>query len=425
MLTRPSGPAGRAGRARYHRRMASRDTTSDLLVVGAGIVGLACAWEAARRGLRVTLLERGKLPGRGNPATASARAATWASAGMLAPLAEIPEPGAFFELCRHARDLWQAWAAELKAGSGVDFEYDRSGALLIGDDGDPSSYLAGMRAAAEAAGEPWEWLEGAAASERVPALALGARALFLAAEHRVDNREVACALVAVLELAGVAMIEDAGVERVRAGVDGVEVEGPGGRHRASRLLLAAGAWAGGVAGLPALPVHPVRGQMMLLGDVDLDFRGSLRGHHFYAVPRRGRRLLVGATVETAGFAPSPTPLGLASIAGWLEAFLPAWADKPVVEAWAGLRPASPDGLPIVGQLDDRIWVAGAHYRNGILLAPWTARHLAARLAGDALSSLDQEAAALFSPARWPASSTNGVDEGSGPVHEVDILPPPT
>ena len=276
----------------------------DILVVGGGIIGLGCAWELRKRGGSVELLDAGH-PG----------AASLASAGMLGPLAEAEEIGPFFKACRRSLELWDDWSEDLRSTSGLDLDHDRSGSLLVDDD-EPGR-LAPLRRLAESVGEPHEEVAGTELRELVPDLSpeVG-EALLLPREHRIDNRLVCRALSSALERSGVVVSPDHRALRITSTTNSVTVEGDGWRRSAGRLVVAGGAWSQTIEGLPALPVRPVRGQMLRLAGVTWPWLGNLRGPHFYAVRRAGDRLLIGATVEDAGATAVTTPGGL----GQLSAF---------------------------------------------------------------------------------------------------------
>lgn len=335
-------------------------------------MGLSVAEAAARRGLRCVVLDRGD-PG----------AASWASAGMIAPLAEVPGDSEverrFFELCRRSRDLWRGWAERLEDATGMDLGYDREGALVIERDD-------ALAQAAQRVGEEHRRLDAGEMRRLVPDLdpALDG-GLHLPGEHRVDNRRVCRALLRRLGDLGVEMRRGASVERVEGEGDGARlrgnVDGAEFDLSAARALVAAGAWTPKIAGIDALaelPIRPLRGQMLRLGQVSWPFGGSLRGDVFYAVRRRENELLVGATEDRAGYAPYTTAGGLGLLVDWIRSVLPGMAERPVAETWAGLRPTPPDGRPLLGPLDESgaTWVAAGHHRNGILLTPWTASAMA-------------------------------------------------
>lgn len=366
-----------------------RGNKSDVVVIGAGLIGLVCARALAARGLRVTVVDSGE-PG---------RQASWASAGMIAPLAEVPEPGPFFETCRRARDLWASYAPELAAESGFDLDYDTTGALALAEDGDR---LLALEGAANAQHEPSRRLDRAEAEALIPGIAADeGEILLLPGEHRIDNRALCLALIDLLPRLGVDILDGWPVAAIESSPGGVLLRHPNGeRLAAGTALLAAGAWSGQIAGLPSLPVLPVHGQMLALGGVDWPWLGSVRGSHFYAVRRQGHRLLVGATAEEIGFSTDTTLGGLAELSGWCRNVFPSLAACPLLEIWSGLRPATPDRLPILGELERGVFVATAHFRNGILLAPWTAEKIAELVTGSPVPDLDHPALELFSPARF-------------------------
>ncbi|MEM9293914.1 MAG: glycine oxidase ThiO [Acidobacteriota bacterium] len=357
----------------------------DVLILGGGIVGLACAWRLAVAGATVELLEKGQ-PG---------AAASAAAAGMLAPLGEVPETGPFFNACRASRDLWARWVRALEEESGVPIEYDTSGALMIALTESDEAALEVLRSAAEDLGEAWEPVSAGRLARAVPDLSPSARgALLLPGEHRVENRAVCRALAQACAWRGVSMVSDFEVERVRVHRDGVVVEGSKGRRAAPRMVVTAGAWSGTVRGLPALPVRPVKGQMVRLDGVRWPWDGIVSRHlpqipgrqggGLYAVRRGPHGLLVGATVEPqAEFDSRVTAGGLGRLLEGLIELFPGLANAEVERTWAGLRPSSPDGRPLIGPVDhgECLFAATGHYRNGILLAPWTAEQITTLLQG--------------------------------------------
>ena len=384
------------------------------MVVGGGIIGLAAARELAARGLSVTLLERDE-PG---------LQASAAAAGMLAPLAEIPEPGPMFEAARAARDGWGEFAAEVADEAGLDspaaFGYDTTGALAVAADDETAAALTDLASAAEELGEPVSEMPLAEARRLVPDLTPDLqRALHLPGDHRVDNVAFCQALITAARSRGVLVQRGSEVESLEETADGVRLRLAGGGGTgggaaprtvdAGAVLLAAGAWSGRLlaagsgsrgddaepgSALPGLlDVSPVRGQMMSLGDVHWPWTGSVRAGERYAVRRqslanavrRADTVLVGATVEAdAGFVAENTAAGLADLTAFVHRLFPGLADRPVRSIWAGLRPGSPDGLPFIGAVPGlrHTWVATGHYRNGILLAPWTARRIADLIGGE-------------------------------------------
>lgn len=371
--------------------MASQSNVADAVVIGAGLVGMATARELAGRGLSVTVVES-RTPGAG---------ASTAGAGLLSPISDWDSTRPFIEICRRARDGWKPWLAELVTESGVAVEHDEDGALLVALSERELPGLDVEQRIAARAGEACSEVTPAEAIARVPDLSRDAiRVLHLPGEHRVDNVAACAALARACALRGVAMRERFTVRALRQRGADTLVEGEGESITAPIVVLASGAWSAGIEGAGALPVRPVRGQMLRLEGTRWPWGGSLRLGHNYVVRRGASGLLVGATVEEAGFADHPTVAGIEELLAFARSLFPSLAGARVESIWAGLRPGSPDGRPILGRIP---WAAGArvvaacgHYRNGILLAPWTGREIAAHL----VDGRPIEEGALFSPERF-------------------------
>ncbi len=368
----------------------TRSGVSDVLVLGGGIIGLACARELAAAGLAVEVVER-------RPAGS---AASLASAGMLTTVADLPRE--FVDLCRESRDEWSGFLAGLEQETGRPIEHDDLGALVLALSDEEAAGFDAYAAAIRAAGEAVEEMPVAELRRRVPdASPETRRALLLPGERRVDNVEVCAALAAALARRGVPVSLGVEVERVEIAADhvvahcrGVGNEGND-RREAGLLLLAAGAWSGAIPGLPPLPVKPVRGQIVRLSGAAWPWRGIVRDREEYAVRRGESSLLVGSTLEDAGFDDRVTPDGVRYLLDWTRRLFPSLGQAPIESIWAGLRPGSPDAMPFVGRLPGLPVVAATgHYRNGIVLAPWTAREVAR------IVQTGNPGREIFSPARF-------------------------
>ncbi len=365
----------------------------DVLVIGGGIIGLACAREIARAGHKVEVLER----------LSAGAEASLAAAGLLHPMAEIAEvaPGPFLDACRESRDLWLSWVPALAEETGLDIEHDSNGAILVALDDREEVWLDRIAGAARDCGERVEEIDGAVLARWVPDASPGIRrSLLLPGEHRVDNVQATTALSIAAQEAGATITHGFNAERIerieRTTGDGVRVVGQDRSREADLLVMAAGSWSGHIPGFPTLPVRPIRGQMLMLGGVDWPWNGSLRSPHSYVVRRGATGLLVGATVEDVGFASHTTAGGVEGLLRFALHALPGLANARLETCWAGLRPATPDGLPIVGPVPGwPVIAATGHYRNGILLAPWTAREIARIVATGNLNETGP-----FSPARF-------------------------
>ena len=367
-------------------------SSPDVVVVGGGVIGCSIARELARAGARTTVVERDE-PG---------AHASWAAAGMLSPQAECSRPGPFLDLLREARSLFPALARELREETGIDVGYREVGTLLVALTGEDEREIEARCAWQAGSGLPVERLDGAEARRLEPALSPAVRwALRFPDDHQVENRQLARALWHSAARAGAAFRtgQEAVALLARGGrVEGVQLAG-GERVPADRVVLAAGAWAGRLAGLPrSLPVAPVHGQILAVHTSPPLLEHVVDSPRCYLVPRLDGRLLVGATVEETGFRKAVTPEGMLELLSGALEIAPSLARVPIVESWSGLRPGTPDDLPILGPdpgLEGLIYATG-HFRNGILLAPLTGR-LVSRLALGGSPSADLHA---FRPDRF-------------------------
>lgn len=365
-----------------------------MVVVGAGLIGCSVARAVALEGHRVTVLEAGR-PGRG---------ASRAAAGMLAPLGEAGEPGPFLALGRASLGLYPSFVEAVRRDSGIDPAYLPSGRLHVALDPAEEDRLTRRLAWVSRFDPGARIVAGGELRELHPALAPEARsALLVPGDHQVDNRILTVAVARAAVHRGATILEGAparGILSTSGRVSGVALA-DGRRLPADAVVLAAGARAAGIEGTPIPPpVVPVKGQMLALGPVRGMGTRILEGAGVYVVPRRWGRILVGATVERVGFRESVTPEAIAGLLGGARRLLPGLAHVPATEVWAGLRPGTPDDLPILGfdpALPGLLHACG-HYRNGILLAPVTAR-IVADLLGERDPGMDLEP---FRPDRFPS-----------------------
>ena len=352
----------------------------DAIVVGAGIVGLACAWRAAERGLDVLVIER-ERPGAG---------ASNVAAGMLAPISETTwGQDRLLELGLASHRLWPRFAAELAAASGREVGYFELGTLHIALDADEAADLRRRFDLMRAHGLSAEWLSPSACRELEPGLARSGRGgVHAPHETAVDPRQTMAALVPALEAAGgrieIAEVDGALLEDER--IVGVRTA-DGGERRAGAVVLAAGSWSA-ADWLPAEarpPVRPVKGQILTLaGPPAQPVCGRIvGGERCYCVPRPDGRVIVGATVEELGFDTRVTAGGVHELLREAYRTLPEIAELELVEVIAGLRPATPDNVPLIGPgAIEGLILATGHFRNGILLAPLTAERVVSTLTGD-------------------------------------------
>jgi glycine oxidase len=367
----------------------------DAIFVGGGVIGLACAWRAAQRGARVAVLERARPPA----------GATGVAAGMLAPIGELAfGEGELLEMALASSRLYPAFVAELEAATGEATGYRRHGALHVALDRDEAAQLRRVHDQQRSLGLEAEWLPPRRCRELEPRLTPSFHGgVHAPAEAAVDPRALARALLAALAAEGAEVRTGADVvaglwspgsgkaaqARVSAGerLAGVRTA-TGEELRAEAIVLAAGAWSGRAEWLPGParpPVRPVKGQVVELRSRDgaPPCERIVASERVYLVPRADGRLIVGATSEEQGFDTTVTAGGVHELLREGHRLLPDVAEMELVDSLAGLRPGTPDNLPLVGPgAVEGLLLAAGHYRNGILLAPLTADAIAAQLAGE-------------------------------------------
>ncbi|MBV8343877.1 MAG: glycine oxidase ThiO [Candidatus Eremiobacteraeota bacterium] len=363
--------------------------TGDVVIVGAGVIGLAIAFELIERGASVRVIDRGEPAG----------AASWAAAGMLAPYTERVRHAALVRFCAASLQEYPGFIARVAAASGVDAHLRLDGVVHAAFDGAELESL--LRHAQTLAAErvDCEILERSSLLASEPWLgAFVVGGLRIAGEGCIDNRRLGRALLAACAARG-ARVERSSIVRLecdRRRALGVHTER--GFVAAGAIVNACGAWAGRVDGVPAHcapPVAPIKGQMIALAAPIGLVRRPTWVPGAYLVPRDDGRLLIGATVESAGFDERITAAGVHELLHAALAAAPALRDFAITESWAGLRPGTPDGLPFLGRTPlEGLLLATGHYRNGILMAPATARSIA-----DAVEGRDTGALEAFTLAR--------------------------
>lgn len=335
-----------------------------MVVVGGGVIGCAIALELARRGTTVTLLERQRI----------ASGASFGAGGMLAPQVEAEGPGPLLELGLSSRDLFPSFCATLDDSCGLRMD----GILRV----------ASTETSAEAIRARAEWQRRAGLTVRLcdarecAALAPGLPNALLGLwvpDGQVDAYRFTLAIAQAAARAGVEIREGTPALRVFDG----RVETVEGWLEAQTVVVAAGAWSGRLA---EIPVVPLKGQRLVLRHTRANLPQILWTDYCYLVPKSGGRVLVGATEEPhAGFDQRVTVAAMARLTGAAIASFPAFAEAEWDEGWAGLRPTTPDHLPLLGWLpgSERTMLATGHHRNGILLAPLTAQRIAAAIVNGA------------------------------------------
>ena len=348
-----------------------------VVVVGGGVIGCATAFELAKAGCAVTLVER---------ATPGAEA-SGAAAGILCPLAESAVTP-YSHLALASWRLYPSVASELRELTGIDVEYVTRGSIY------PLASASDVRRAETRARLPWnqelgiEAWDAAEIRMREPALSTEIRgAMFVRGEHWVNNERLTIAYAQAGLGKGVLVRTGIAVSRVVV-EDGCArgVIADGERLDADRVVMATGAWTAELAASfgARLPVEPRRGQMVALVHVPPVLTHCVRGDDVYLVPRPSGELLVGATVERVGFQRAVTASGISRLLTAATRLVPELGDLSISRTWCGFRPWAADGLPILGPWPTvtNLIVATAHFRNGILLAPITARLVTAWILED-------------------------------------------
>jgi glycine oxidase len=350
--------------------------TADVIVVGGGLIGSSIALRLAQAKLRVSVFDRGE-PG----AEASS-----AAAGMIAPQGETPEPDAFFALCAASHALYPDFVSEIEELSGQEVGFRREGSLLVAVKEKQVAELEKLFWTQTRAGLPLERLTPADLQHRMPGLSSKIRlALGISEDYWVDNEKLTRAVIEAAQRLGVRFYAHCPAEEVNVRENCVEAihvnSGRSGGEitlfSAGCFVLAAGCWSERLAaqvGL-VLPMRPCRGQMMEF-ESPHELPYVVRAGIHYLVPRSARRVVVGTTAEYAGFKKAVTAQGLQSILNGAMRFAPFLKDCAFRRAWAGLRPDTPDHLPVLGysKLQNLILATG-HFRHGILLAPVTAQQI--------------------------------------------------
>jgi glycine oxidase len=385
------GKSGGAESAISNQRPGTRDGR-DVVIVGAGIIGCAIAYELSRRGVSCTVLDSRRL----------GMAATNAAAGVLAPLAEFRRPGALVQAGLQSLQRYPTWVERLREDvPDIDVEFRLNGVLRVAFEPDEMAELRAGLPVGEQLGVELVELDAAQLREAEPRLServIGG--VLCPDEGQVSNQLFTLALSRAAQRRGAHVVEFAPVLGFRkAGGRVLSVRTPKGEFACDHLVLAAGPWTRPVARKLGVdvPAFPVRGQMLALGRMVTPIHQPIWGPRGYILPRANGLVFAGATVEEVGFRIRTTQRGLAAVRRAAFELVPQLRHAREHFSWAGLRPGSPDGLPLLGALPgwENVTLATGHFRNGILLAPFTGELIAAAVVEGGAS----EALAPFNPAR--------------------------
>jgi glycine oxidase len=372
----------------------------DVVIVGGGIIGGSIAFDLAERNLRVALLDRQELM----------REASWAAAGMLSPAPDCPAAIPLVPLGRASLALYPKFVDAVEDASGLCAGFRAGGALEVICHGDAERELSTLVALYHGLGLACEPMRVEEARSMEPALGREARAAALVPEECwIEPRALTSAVLAAAASAGAALCP--GVEVTSLALDGKKCSGVktsrGEIFHAAQVVLAAGCWSSQIPeAAPYAPTLPVRGQMAALRHSGTPIRHVLRSERGYLVPRgeeNPQTVVVGSTIENAGYEKRVTSGGIEKILSAANELVPELAKAEIIETWCGLRPGTPDQLPILGPAEiDGLVIATGHYRNGILLAPVTAKLIGEWIA-EKMTSLDWE---IFSPLRFTKTNEN-------------------
>jgi glycine oxidase len=360
--------------------------TPDVLVLGGGVVGLSIALACRDAGRTVTVLER-PHPG---------MAASPAAAGMLSPLAEASEDGPFLDAGLDSLARYPGWIAELEEVSGLSAGFSMSGKVKVARTASHQARLEALARRMEVRNLPYAWLSPREAATRAGCeIAMSAPALFLERDYHLDPRRLLEVLAVACDRRGIVRRAGnpwgaAAITHEGGRVTGVRCAG-GDVIGTAAVVVAAGAWTPFL--LPMTPsetaaprplrVRPVLGQAILLARRGVTLRTAVESDDVYLVPRGTDHVLAGATVEDLGFAVAHTEEARRTLHEAASRLVPALGEASVADQWSGLRPGTPDALPVIGALPsiEGLTLATGHFRNGFLLAPWTGAAVARLLTG--------------------------------------------
>ncbi|PYZ92088.1 glycine oxidase ThiO [Salipaludibacillus keqinensis] len=365
-----------------------------ILILGGGVIGLASAFSLIRRGFEVTILEKNTCGGQ----------ASGAAAGMLAPYSEIMEdPDPFFTFCLDSLRMFRDWQQEIKKASGVDFEYTESGSIYgVYHDSDILS-LETRIAWQKTFGSEAQILDGSRLKSLEPAISDEVvAAIYSNEESHVFAPDYVHALKVACEKLGVNIYENLGDIKVESWQSAPILQSPSGQtFTGDKLVICSGAWSQELETIfhIRIPVFPIRGQICAYELGDEQVNHILTSSQGYLVPKSNGTLVNGASEDIAGFSTTVTEKGISRLVNWNKRMLPFLSNKSPFHTWAGLRPATQDGFPLLGSLEGapHIIFATGHYRNGILLSPKTGETVADLISG---IPLDPGTRLAFQPERF-------------------------
>jgi len=348
--------------------------SADVIIAGAGIIGGSIAWRLAQQGISVQLADTGRLGGQ----------ASWAGAGMLAPGSEVVAPSEWGRLALESWREYGTFVKELEAESAVPIDYRVCGAIELALDDREAVELRNRSHAQAAIGIPSTAASEAEILSQIPSLAVrGFTARHYPKDAQVDPRHVTSALGQACLRRNVTISEQTSVNRIQVAASGVTVHTAGDRWTAATAVIAAGAWSSAIqvevegSILPIPESYPIRGHLLGYDLPPGSLAPMLRCGHTYLLQRSNGLVIAGTSEERVGFDPQLDPDTVDSIRRRAERLLPEPLMGQHPGAWIGFRPATASLVPVLeSHAGGRLWLAYGHYRNGILMAPATARVVA-------------------------------------------------
>lgn len=362
----------------------------DVLIVGGGVIGLSIAYYLSKKKVQVTLLEKGRV----------GKEASSAAAGMLGAQVESEFPGPMVELCLKSRKMFPVLSQELKEKTGLDIEWDGSGLLRLAVDSVEAEELKKRAKWQRKQGEAVEWWEREEIEINEPFLAKSLEgALYIPEDGQVSAPRLVQAYATGARLMGVEFLEGVNVQGIECHKGSiVKLNTSAGVFEPETVILTAGAWMGSLADQLGvnLPIVPVKGESLSLVPQRRLMQRTLFGKRCYLVPKADGQIIVGATEIELDTSPGVSAGAIQNLIQEACRLVPNLKQAEYLHSWSGIRPKTLDGLPYLGSVPgfNRLFVAGGHFRNGILLSAVTGQKMAELVTGKSVPLL-----APFSPER--------------------------
>jgi glycine oxidase len=338
---------------------------ADVIILGGGVIGLSIAWELTKHGASVTILDKQQF----------GQESSWAGAGIIPPMpAHVLLDSPLDQLFQYSRRLHPEWSQELLDLTGIDNEYWSCGAWYIADSPAELSELTELRQA-------WNHWQATEAQREASAEYSGyTQSIYQPHEAQVRNPRHLQALLVACQKAGVQLVADQTTTAIQSNATEVCVTTTTQSYSAAHLVLAAGAWTNQLTAQLGyqIPVKPLRGQIVLMQSDPGTLQHVINQGPCYIVPRQDGKVLIGSTEEDVGYDKMNTDIAIEQLTRFALRLVPSLQRATILKSWAGLRPMSATGTPLIGLMpaQERIWLATGHHRQGVALSPATAKLLA-------------------------------------------------